>query len=170
MKNLIKILLMLLVTFSGLCQKLPINSPKVHEHIETEELASFITSNIKVDSTVKLQMAMIFLKVNKKGKVTFLNISGRIEDKFKKIINDRIQSPQTPWLKRNKINDLWYVFPICFGHIQKKYELDEIKWLILYQENNINSLRELENDNPNKVVILRTYMHLTNKGLQNFYD
>jgi hypothetical protein len=170
MKNLIKIFLMLLISFSGLCQKLSINSPKVHEHIETEELASFITANFKIDTTIKLQTAMIFFKVNTKGGVTFLNISGKIEDKFKKILSDRIHSPHSPWLKKNKKSDLWYIFPICFGQIQNNYSLEELKWLMLYQENNINSLRELENDNPGKVVILRTYMHLTNTGMQNFYD
>lgn len=170
MKNSIIIFLLFAIYYNGVSQHTNINSPKFRQHIETEELAEFITADLKIDSTIKLQSAMIFIRVNTKGTVTFLNISGALDNKFKKIVEDRIKSPLTPWLKKNKKNSLWYVFPIFFGHIQNNYSTEEMKWRMLYFENNMNSLRELENDNPGNVVILRTHNHLTNKGMQQFYD
>jgi hypothetical protein len=170
MKNSIIIFLLFAICYNGVSQRTNINSPKFRQHIETEELAEFITADLKIDSTIKFQSAMIFIQVNTKGKVTFLNVSGELDNKFKKIVEDRIKSPLTPWLKKNKKNSLWYVFPVFFGHIQNNYSTEEMKWRMLYFENNMNSLRELENDNPGNVVILRTHNHLTNKGMQQFYD
>jgi hypothetical protein len=165
MKNSIIILLLFTICYNGVSQRTNINSPKFRQHIETEELAEFITADLKIDSTIKFQSAMIFIQVNTKGKVTFLNVSGELDNKFKKIVEDRIRSPLTPWLKKNKKNSLWYVFPVFWGQIQNNYSTEEMKWRMLYFENNMNSLRELENDNPGNVVILRTHNHLTNKGM-----
>jgi hypothetical protein len=118
MKNSIIIFILFVISYKGVSQHSYINSPKVRKHIETEKLTEFITADLRIDSTVKLQSAMIFIQVNTKGKVTFLNISGELDKKFKKIIEDRIKSPLIPWLNKNKKNTLWYVLPIFFGQIQ----------------------------------------------------
>lgn len=172
MKSVNKVLTLILISFTFLCQaqKLDIINKKITEHIESEKLTEYITSELKIDTSVKMQSATIFINVNSKGKVTFLNISGDLDKQNKKRLEDKIRSPLAPWINKNKKNALWYVLPLFFGQIQEKYSTEEIKWLMLYFENNLNSLRELEIDNPGNVVILRTYSHLTNKGMYNFYD
>lgn len=161
-------ILLLFLSFSILCngQKKKLNYPKIYEDIESDYLTDFLTTNIKVDSTTRMQFAWIFFKVSKKGKVEYLQTAGTLEEKYKKILEGNIYKKNTPWLSINKKKYLWYILPIVFGQIPNETNLSEMHWNILHNEHSMNMLRDLIRENPTNIFILRVKKKLTNKGME----
>jgi hypothetical protein len=162
----IAILLYLFVSFNCLSQKGKIVDNFTLEHIESEELRSFLTKGLIVDSTIKLQSAWIVIKVEKTGKVSKLYVAGELEDKFKKILEANAHDAKAPWLKKNRNKYLWYIFPVIFGQIQPNYKPKELELAILTQEHNFNALRDFMMKYPGHVVLIRAYKSLTNKTME----
>lgn len=161
--------LFLLVSFNCLSQKGQIIDNFTLEHIESEELRSFLTKGLIVDSTIKLQSAWVVIKVEKTGKVSNLYIAGILEEKFKKIIDLNVHDKKAPWLKKNRKKYLWYILPVIFGQIQPNYDPKELELAILSEENNFNALRDIMMRYPGHIVLIRLYKNLTNKTMREVY-
>lgn len=161
--------LFLLVSFNCLSQKGQIIDNFTLEHIESEELRSFLTKGLIVDSTIKLQSAWVVIKVEKTGKVSNLYIAGILEEKFKKIIDLNVHDKKAPWLKKNRKKYLWYILPVIFGQIQPNYDPKELELAILTQEHNFNALRHIMMRYPGHIVLIRLYKSLTNKTMREVY-
>ncbi len=161
--------LFLLVSFNCLSQKGQIIDNFTLEHIESEELRSFLTKGLFVDSTIKLQSAWVVIKVEKTGKVSNLYIAGILEEKFKKIIDLNVHDKKAPWLKKNRKKYLWYILPVIFGQIQPNYDPKELELAILSEENNFNALRDIMMRYPGHIVLIRLYKNLTNKTMRDVY-
>jgi hypothetical protein len=159
-------LFFLFVSFHCSAQKEQIISNLPLEHIHSEELRSFLTEGLIVDSTVKLQSAWMVIRVEKTGKVSKLYLAGELEDKFKKILEANVYDAKAPWLKKNKSKFLWYILPMTFGEIQANYKPKELELAILTQEHNFNALRDFLLRYPGHVVLIRAFKSLTNKTME----
>ena len=160
------VILMLLIASMCDAQKSILKYGRIYEDIQSQNLENFLSSELNVDSTSKMQFAWIYIKVNKYKFIEFFKSSGTLEEKFVNIIKKNSYKKNAPWFKKNRKNTMWYVLPIVIGQVHSNINEDQTYWQILYDENNIYSLRELIRDYPGKVFILKTIRKLTNSNMQ----
>jgi hypothetical protein len=164
MKKILTIILLLISSFCN-AQRSRIIDPRLDEDIQSQKLETFLSADLNVDSTSKMQFAWVYIKVNKNKKIEFFKSSGTLNESFVKILEKNIHKKDVPWFKKNKNTTMWYVLPIVLGQVQSNIDENQVYWQILYNENNIYSLRELIRDYPGKVFILNTVRKLTNQNM-----
>lgn len=162
------VIVILILSIASLCQaqKSKLNYKRIYEDIESQKLEEFLTADLKVDTVSTLQYAWIFVKVYNSKRIDSLAISGKLDEKFKNIIESNIHKKNVPWLKKNKGTTIWYVLPIVFGRIQSNLNERQIYLKILAEEINLSVVGELIRDYPSKVFIFNTVRKLTNEGMQ----
>ncbi len=171
MKSVNKVLTLILISFTFFCQaqNSKIDYKKLYENIELDKLEDFITTDLKVDTVSNLQYAWVFIKVYNSKRIDYLAISGELDEKFKKIIENKVRNKNTPWIKKNKGNTIWYIIPIIYGYIQPNLNERTLYKKILADEVNLGMASELMRDYPNRVFILNTWRRMSNHGMESIF-
>ena len=71
MKKILTIILLLISSFCN-AQRSRIIDPRLDEDIQSQKLETFLSADLNVDSTSKMQFAWVYIKVNKNKKIEFI--------------------------------------------------------------------------------------------------